>query len=161
MCVCVQGHRTSLDVTFHHRQEFPHPQTPHRGELTQRRLQQEERDPSKHQGQEVGDEEGPCHMTRSGHDKPGSKQYYTVQTLHRTSSKVKYVLLSTWGIYFCTNGCQIRFSVPQIHKHTHIHTHTHTLSHTPCQLQLMSEQSTGRLSHPLFRKSITFLTDKL
>ena len=51
-------------LTFHHGQQLPHAQTPHRGELAQGGLQEEQRDPSEHQRQEVGDQEGSCHMTR-------------------------------------------------------------------------------------------------
>lgn len=46
-------------LTFHHRQELPHPQPSDWGELSQRCLQEEERYPSKHQGHKVRDQEGP------------------------------------------------------------------------------------------------------
>lgn len=46
-------------LTFHHRYEPPDTEAPHRGELSQRRLQEEQRDPGKHQGQKVRDQKGP------------------------------------------------------------------------------------------------------
>lgn len=53
-------HLSVLRLTFHHRHEPPDPEPPHRGELSQRRLQEEEGDPGKYQGHEVRDQEGPC-----------------------------------------------------------------------------------------------------
>lgn len=46
-------------LTFHHGQKLPHPEPSNWGELSQRRLQQEERYPSKHQGQKIWDQKGP------------------------------------------------------------------------------------------------------
>lgn len=45
--------------TFHHGHELPHSEASHWCELSQRRFQEKERYPSKHQGQEIRDQESP------------------------------------------------------------------------------------------------------
>lgn len=46
-------------VTFKHRGQFPHSKTPDGRVLTERRFQKKQRDPSKYEGQKVGNQERP------------------------------------------------------------------------------------------------------
>jgi len=45
-------------LTFHHGEELPHTQPPHVGELAQGGLQEEQRDATAHEEDDVGHEEG-------------------------------------------------------------------------------------------------------